>query len=81
MLDMICSVMMMSLPEDGLVFELGLEVIPLGAVPDLVGVPALDIEGMVELAGVGVSPPVAEVSTDIGERRMGRNQLREDSIV
>jgi hypothetical protein len=48
MLDMIYSVMMMSLPEDGLVFELGLEVIPLGAVPDLVGVLALHIEGMVQ---------------------------------
>jgi hypothetical protein len=59
------SVIMMSLPEDGLVFEPGVEVVPLGTVPDPAGVPELEVEGTIEPAGAGVSPPVAEASADM----------------
>jgi len=91
---MIRSVMMMSLLGGRLVFEPGLGVVPLGAVPGLVGVPVLDVEGTdlagvaelevegtVEPVGAAVSLPVAEGSTDMGRRKTGRNQLREGSTV
>ena len=76
--DIIRSVIMMSYAGAGLVFKPGLEVIPLGALPDPVGAPELEVggadpagapeletEGAVEPAGAGVSPPVAEASADI----------------
>jgi hypothetical protein len=74
--DMMCSVMMMSSAEDELVFKTGLEVVPLGVVPDPAGAPELvvegtdpaeapelEVEGTVEPVGAGVSPPAEEGST------------------
>jgi hypothetical protein len=67
-------VMMMSCAGAGLVFEPGLEVVPLGALPGPVGALEVEVVGIVEPAGAGVSPPAAEVSAD-----MERNQSREGS--
>jgi hypothetical protein len=79
---MMHSVLMMSSAGDMVEFEPGLEFILLEAVPalagvpevgtegtDLAGVPGLGIKGAVEPAGAGVSPPAAEVSTDIERRQ------------
>jgi hypothetical protein len=87
--DMMRSVMMMSSAEDELVFETGLEVVPLGVVPDPAGAPELvvegtdpaeapelEVEGTVEPVGAGVSPPAAEAFADIGREKTRRNQRR-----
>jgi hypothetical protein len=66
-------VMMMSLGEEVLVFQPEMEVEPPAGVLELVGVAGIDVgvveelvDGVVvELVGVGVSPPAAPVVVDI----------------